>query len=107
VIKVLLSPPIAFLIFFGVGLLLYLLGRAMAPKTNMTEAKGAPYACGEDAPMQKAQMSYKLFFSLAIFFTVMHVAALVITTLPGGPIALFGVAYLVIIMLSIYALVTR
>ena len=106
-IKILLSPPIAFVIFFGVGLLIYWLGRAMAPKTNMTPEKGAPYACGEDAPMPQAQMSYKLFFSLAIFFTVMHVAALVVTTLPSGPIAALGIVYLVIIMLSIFALVTR
>ncbi len=107
IMRILLSPPIAFVIFIGVGLLLYLLGRAMAPRTNMTEAKGAPFACGEDAPMQKAQISYKLFFSLAIFFTVMHVAALVVATLPTGPIAWLGIIYLVIIMLSVFALVTK
>lgn len=106
-IKILLSPPISFVIFLGVGLLLYVLGRAMAPRTNMTEAKGSPYACGEDVPMRKAQISYKLFFSLAIFFTVMHVAALVVATLPTGPIAALGILYLVIISLSVFALVTR
>jgi len=106
--KVLLSPPIVFLIAFAVGLLLYWLGRGMAPKTNMTQAKGTPYACGEDAPMEKVQISYKMFFSLAIFFTVMHVAALVVTTLPaGGTSLLLGVVYLAIIVLSIFALVTR
>jgi NADH:ubiquinone oxidoreductase subunit 3 (subunit A) len=105
--KILLSPPIAFMVFIGVGLLFYVLGRAMAPRTNMTEAKGTPYACGEDAPMQKAQVSYRLFFSLAIFFTVMHVAALVVATLPTGPIAWLGIVYLVIIMLSVFALVTK
>jgi NADH:ubiquinone oxidoreductase subunit 3 (subunit A) len=103
--KLLLSPPIAFIIALGVGLLLYWLGRAMAPRRNMTPAKGAPYACGEDAPMPKAQISYKLFFSLAVFFMVMHVAALVVTTLPTGPIAVMGIVYLVIIMLAIFALV--
>jgi len=107
IVKIILSPPIAFLIFIGVGQLLYLLGRAMAPRTNMTDAKAAPYACGEDVPMGKAQISYKLFFSLAIFFTVMHVAALVVATLPTGPIAWLGIVYLVIIMLSVFALVTK
>ena len=106
--KILLSPPITFAVFLGIGLLLYWLGRAMAPRTNMTAAKGTPYACGEDAPMQKAQISYKMFFSLAIFFTVMHVAALVVTTLPGGGLpAIMGIVYLAIIVLSIFALVTR
>ena len=106
--RILLSPPITFIIAFGIGLLLYWLGRGMAPRTNMTAAKGAPYACGEDAPMQKAQISYKMFFSLAIFFTVMHVAALVVTTLPaGGTPLVLGLIYLAIIVLSIFALVTR
>ena len=106
--RILLSPPIVFIIAFGIGLLIYWLGRSMAPRTNMTAAKGTPYACGEDAPMVKAQISYKMFFSLAIFFTVMHVAALVITTLPGGGFsAILGVSYLAIIILSIFALVTR
>jgi NADH:ubiquinone oxidoreductase subunit 3 (subunit A) len=105
--KILLSPPAVFVIAFGVGLLLYWLGRAMAPKLNMTPGKGTSYACGEDAPMQKAQVGYRLFYSLAIFFTVMHVAALIVTTLPSGPIALLGILYLAIITLAIFALVTK
>ncbi len=105
--KILLSPPVVFAVAFGVGLILYWLGRAMAPAFKMTPGKGAPYACGEDAPMQKAQVGYRLFYSLAIFFTVMHVAALVVTTLPSGPIALLGIVYLAIITLAIFALVTK
>jgi hypothetical protein len=37
----------------------------------------------------------------------MHVAALVIATIPGGKIVFFGLLYLVMIFLSIMALVTR
>ena len=105
--RILLSPPIVFAVALGIGLLLYWLGRAMAPKTNMTPGKATSYACGEDAPMQKAQVGYRLFYSLAIFFTVMHVAALVVTTLPSGPIAMLGIVYLAIIMLAVFALVTK
>ncbi len=105
--KILLSPPVVFAVAFGVGLMLYWLGRAMAPKLNMTPGKGTPYACGEDAPMQKAQVGYRLFYSLAIFFTVMHVAALVVTTLPAGPIAVLGIVYLAVITLAIFALVSK
>jgi NADH:ubiquinone oxidoreductase subunit 3 (subunit A) len=105
--KILLSPPVVFAVAFGVGLMLYWLGRAMAPKLNMTPGKGSPYACGEDAPMQKAQVGYRLFYSLAIFFTVMHVAALVVTTLPAGPIAVLGMVYLAVITLAVFALVSK
>ena len=105
--RILLSPPIVFVISLGIGLLLYWLGSRMAPKANMTAGKASSYACGEDAPMAKAQVSYRLFYSLAIFFTVMHVAALVVTTLPSGPIAALGIVYLAIIMLAVFALVTK
>ncbi|HTW91191.1 MAG TPA: hypothetical protein VMH22_05725 [bacterium] len=105
--RILLSPPIVFVVSLGLGLLFYWLGRAMAPKTNMTPAKASSYACGEDAPMTKAQLSYRLFYSLAIFFTVLHVAALVVTTLPTGPTAVFGLVYLAVIVLAVFALVTK
>ncbi|MEO0108283.1 MAG: hypothetical protein ABIK62_03825 [candidate division WOR-3 bacterium] len=105
-IKILLSPPIVFLVGLALGALIYVLGRAMAPRPGPTPGKFAPYACGEDVPMQKAQISYRLFFSLAVFFTVMHVAALVVTTVPGGSVALLGVCYLAVIVFSVFALVT-
>ena len=38
---------------------------------------------------------------------MMHVAALVVATLPSGPIAYFGLFYLGMIFLSVAALVTR
>ena len=52
---------------------------------------------------------YKLFFYAALFFTMMHVAALVIATIPGGSpvLALAGLVYLVMIVLSITALILR
>jgi len=105
--KILLSPPIVFAFALGIGLALYRLGRAMAPTLKVTSGKGSPYACGEDATMQKAQVGYRQFYSLAIFFTVMHVAALVVTTLPAGPIAVLGIAYLAVITLASFALVSR
>ena len=43
----------------------------------------------------KLQFGYRLFFFIALFFTMMHVAALVIATIPGGKIVFFGIIYLV------------
>ena len=105
--SILLSPPVVFAVALGIALVLYWMGRAMAPKTNMTAGKAAPYASGEDAPMAKAQFGFRLFYSLAIFFTVLHVAALVVTTLPTGPLAALGFVYLAIIMLAVFALVSE
>jgi len=107
VIGFLLSPPVAFIVFLLLFYLLYGLGSLMAPKMKNVGGKLTSYACGEDIPGQKIQFGYRLFFFIALFFTMMHVAALVVATLPSGPIVLFGVFYLGMIFLSVLALITR
>ena len=106
-IDFLLSPPVAFVLFLGVVGLIYLLGKRMAPKLNRTGGKLTSYACGEDIPGTKVQFGYRLFFFIALFFTIMHVAVLVIATVPDGTIAFFAIFYLVMIFLSVLSLVTR
>ena len=106
-VDVLLSPPIAFLIYLLLFYLLYLLGGLVAPKLRKEGGKLASYACGEDIPGVKIQFGYRLFFFIALFFTMMHVTALVIATLPSGPLVYLGVFYLGMIFLSILALITR
>jgi NADH-quinone oxidoreductase subunit A len=103
----LISPPVAFLLFFAIAGLLYLLGKRMAPKLTDVGGKLTSYACGEDMPGTKIQFGYRLFFFVALFFTIMHVATLVIATAPAGKLALFAVLYLAVVFLSILALVTR
>jgi len=106
-ISFLLSLPIAFLLFLGAAALLYALGSRLAPKLRAVGGKLTTYACGEDIPGVKIQFGYRLFFFIALFFTIMHVAVLVIATVPAGKLALFAVLYLLVIFLSILALVTR
>ena len=104
---ILLSLPVAFVLFLAIAGLVYLLGKRMAPKLNRVGGKLTTYACGEDIPGVKIQFGYRLFFFIALFFTIMHVATLMIATVPGGKIAWFAVLYLAVIFLSIIALVTR
>jgi len=106
-LRFLLSPPVAFLIFLAVALLVTAVARGMAPKPRKVGGKLATYACGENLPGIKIQFGYRLFFFIALFFTMMHVAALVIATAPAGKIAFFAIIYLAMIFLSIMALVTR
>ena len=106
-IDILLSPPLAFLIFLGLCYLLYIVAGRLAPKVKKVGGKLTTYACGEDIPGYKVQYGYRLFFFIALFFTMMHVAALVVATLPAGPMAFFGVFYLGMIFLSVLALITR
>jgi hypothetical protein len=99
----LLYPPIAFLIFLLIGYLIYRLSRALGPKPSMEEGKLSTYACGEDIPVKKVQYAYHL-FHFAFFFTVLHVAALVIATVPSGSIALVGIIYLLIALIAVVVL---
>jgi hypothetical protein len=103
--QVLLYPPIAFLIFLLVGYLIYRVSIALSPKPSLDKAKLSTYACGEDIPGRKVQHAYHL-FHFAFFFTVLHVAALVIATVPGGNIALIGIVYLLIALVAVVVLLS-
>jgi NADH-quinone oxidoreductase subunit A len=103
----LLSPPVAFFFFLAMAYLLYALGKAMAPKLNRAGGKLTTYACGENIPGVKVQFGFRLFYTFALFFTIMHVAALVIATIPIGKIVYFAIIYLAMIFLSIMALISR
>jgi NADH-quinone oxidoreductase subunit A len=105
--EILLSPPLAFLVFLAIFYIIYFLAGRLAPKVSDVGGKLKSYACGEDIPGSKVQFGYRLFFFIALFFTMMHVAALVVATLPSGPIAYFGLFYLGMIFLAVAALVTR
>ncbi len=61
------------------------------------KGKGEAYACGEDVKNHRVRPEYTGFFSFAFFFTIMHVVALVVATMPTGqtgviPLALAYVA---------------
>ena len=79
----LLVPPVA----FGI-VLLAVLGLSAALSRLSFRGKprsgGAtePYACGEDFPLPMIQPNYGQFLPFAFFFTILHVVALMVTTVP-------------------------
>ena len=107
--NMLLTPLAGFIFFAAVAYGLYRFGDVLAPKLKDVGGKLEPYACGETVKAQRFQVGYRLFFYAALFFTMMHVAAMVIATIPGGfpVLALLGVFYLAMISLAIAALVMR
>ncbi|HIC93048.1 MAG TPA: hypothetical protein EYP09_02195 [Anaerolineae bacterium] len=100
--KILLSPPVAFVVFLGIGYGIYRLGGAIAAPGKPHPGKRATYACGEDIPAQRVRPSYQAFFYLAFLFTILHLAALMVATAPGG--AWPAMLYLAGIGVSVYAL---
>ena len=107
--NILITPFIGFGLFALVSYLIYKLGDVMAPKLKDEGAKLCQYACGEDFLGKKLQVGYRQFFHAALFFTMMHVAALVIATIPGGSLAfaILGIFYLMMIWFSIIALILK
>ncbi len=103
--SILLSPPIALCIFLALAYGLYRLGGALAAPGEEHPGKHQPYACGEDLLPPQAQLAYHAFFRLALLFAVLHLATLVVSTLPPGGIShRIAVAYLVGIAISVFVL---
>ncbi|MCX5678170.1 MAG: hypothetical protein NTY76_03570 [Candidatus Omnitrophica bacterium] len=91
--KLLLTPPICFVtvllmttIFSGV------LSRLSLKSKNPPEDIGTSYACGEDVKTHLMQPDYSQFFPFAFLFTVLHVVALTIATIPIETTNSFAIA---------------
>jgi len=86
-ISIVLSPPLAFVLLFCAAVVdFWLLGRLVRGGTERA-GKAKPYACGEDIAHHRLQPDYGQFFSFAFFFTIMHVVAMVIATVPAGSLS--------------------
>jgi NADH-quinone oxidoreductase subunit A len=81
---------------------------ALKPKIS-PDGKFKAYACGEDVPDHRVQPDYGQFFHFAFFFTLMHVVALVVTTVPAGSLSAagFAVAFLVCAAIGLSVLFRR
>jgi NADH-quinone oxidoreductase subunit A len=81
--KFILTPPVAFVIVLMAAFVFARsLSRLSYKEKSRPEGMGKPYACGEDVPSQMMQPDYGEFFPFAFFFTILHVVALIITTMP-------------------------
>ena len=107
ILQILFSPLGVFVIFLAVSFALYGLGAYMAPKSNPSVGKLSMYSCGEDLPERKLASSAAQFFHIALFFTIMDVAALSLSTLPAEGGLYLGLIYILAISTAVFALVTR
>ncbi len=88
---ILLFPPVTFAVslLFVAGLSLALSPLSAKPARVPGPAKHKPYGCGEDVPADQAKAipDYQTFFPFAIFFTLLHVAGLMLATWSFNPIS--------------------
>ncbi len=99
---ILLSPPVAFLIYVPLVLLIFLLGRALAGREHPDTVKSSVYNSGEEAPHSTAAPGYRPFFLIAFFFAILHLGVLV---LGSGGFTLASGAYMVGLALALVALI--
>ena len=100
--NVILTPPLAFLIYLPLVLAIYFTGRGLAGKGNPSANKSSLYSSGEEAPTTLAAPGYRPFFLVAFFFAILHLGMLVLGT---GSINLSMIPYLIGLILALIALI--
>ncbi len=100
----LLASPVIIMAFaLGIGCLLYAWSRTIAPAFTRSANKTMPYVGGELALAQAFRPGYQ-FFYVALFFTVVHVAALVLATTPPDAPLWGPLGYLAIMAIAVTVL---
>ncbi len=101
--QTILLPPIAFLLYLLLVWLLSRFGKRLAPQRQETSAlKVSTYSSGEAPPTRLAAPGYRPFFVVALFFAVLHLGVLVLSTGGFTPVI---VIYLVGLLLALLALI--
>jgi NADH-quinone oxidoreductase subunit A len=104
------NPPVVFIIllvfFWGLSIALSRLAFKGKKKASGTEKS---YACGEDVPDTLGQPDYSQFFPYAFFFTIAHVATMMVATAPLETIRalVMAAAYIMVVVVGLYILLRR
>jgi NADH:ubiquinone oxidoreductase subunit 3 (subunit A) len=101
--QIILTPPIAFLIYLVLVGLLSLFGKSLAGRRGAVSAlKSSTYSSGETPPTRLAAPGYRPFFVVALFFAVLHLGVLVMSTGSTSPVMII---YLVGLLVALLALI--
>jgi NADH:ubiquinone oxidoreductase subunit 3 (subunit A) len=99
---IILSPPIAFLLYIPLVLLITWLGRQLAGPASPNASKSSGYAAGEKASTIAAAPGYRPFFLVALFFAILHLGMLVLGV---GELSPAQAAYTIGLALALLALI--
>lgn len=96
--SVLLSPPVVFIVILGLVLSLsFVLSNLAFKPERKVNGLTKSYACGEDIADNIIQPDYSQFFPFAFYFTILHVVALMIASMPAATIETILIAVIYII----------
>jgi len=100
-------PPVSFIVILAASWLLSYASSWLSLKGGKgTKGGKRSYACGEDVYDNMVRPDYSQFFVFVFFFTIAHVATLIITTMPKGVIETFyiAIAYIIACLVSLLIL---
>ena len=101
--QIILTPPIAFLIYLVLVGLLSLFGKGLTGRRGAVSAlKSSTYSSGEAPPTRLAAPGYRPFFVVALFFAVLHLGVLVMSTGEASPVMII---YLIGLLVALLALI--
>ena len=100
--NILLSPPLAFLIYIPLVFAIYFVGKGLAGKEKPSAEKSSLYGSGEEAATSMASPGYKPFFLIAFFFAILHLGMLVIGS---GSFSVNMLPYILGLVLALIALI--
>ena len=101
--EILLTPPLAFLAYLLLASLLSRFGKSLAGRpANASVLKSSTYSSGEAPPTSLAAPGYRPFFVVALFFAVLHLGILIMST--GGSSTPM-IIYLVGLLVALLALI--
>ena len=103
----LLTPPLAFIMVLLVAVCFaYVLSKLAMRPQKLPDGLTKEYACGEDLPSHMIQPDYSQFFPFAFYFTILHVVALMVATVPVATIetSLIAVVYILGAIIGLFVL---
>lgn len=109
-LKALRNPAVSFLIIlFASWVIAALFSRLSFRQKKTQKGSRESYACGEDSYDPHVHPDYSSFFPFAFFFTMAHVACMILTTLPKAQAGAFILAALYIVgtITGLYILLKR
>jgi NADH:ubiquinone oxidoreductase subunit 3 (subunit A) len=99
---VILTPPIALLIYIPLVALISIAGRFLSGPDKSNPLKSSIYSSGEEAQMHTAAPGYRPFFLVALFFAILHLGMLV---MGSGSLSVISPIYLLGLLLALVALI--
>ncbi len=108
--ELLLSPPVAFImIMLAAVFCAFVLSKLALKPKKIPVGLTKEYSCGEDIKTHMIQPDYTQFFPFAFYFTILHVVALMIATVPVATMQTFliAVVYIMGAIVGLFVLYKR